>query len=327
MNYSNFLRLSLCFLLHVFSLYSSEKEGPSESWWERLRTRTNNPLARETAYPPWGRTSIDFRKAEAIIANQKPEANPCDESSCIINQRGIAGYSPLERMCRPRNFFHYNFSKYHHSEEERTRIANFLLSQGASNGSIRDAFYSCFASNRDTKVFKKRMIRMLLPHLSPPYRNDYLSKNYGFFSMKSILKRIIHRDESQLTELFLYRNNFGEFTVSRAHKLIDKFPDKLRTRQRSIEEVREMGYPIMELNRSDIETYEKITIETEYPLTWTCMNPLSQIERLEIAKLFLVKGTPQHIIKDALQDCLLNKRYNSEIIPLLQSHLEPESSE
>jgi len=56
------------------------------------------------------------------------------------------------------------------------------------------------------------------------------------------------------------------------------------------------------------------------------MNPLSQQERLNIAKLLLEKGTPQHIIKDALEDCLLNERYNSEIIALLQSHLPPSKS-
>ena len=318
MNYSNFLRLSLCFLLHVSSLYSSEKEDTSESWWERLRTRTNNPLTRETAYPSWGWTNINFLIARTIIENQKPEANPDDESSCIINQRGIAGYSPLERMCRPRNFFHCCFSQYSHSEEEREKIAEFLLSQGASNGSIRDAFYSCFASNRNTKVFKRRMIRILLPHLAPPYRNDYLSKNCEFFSIKPILRRIFHQDENQLTDLLLYRNNFGSFTVDRACKLIDKFPDKLKARQRFAAKHEGIVKKIK---------HEELTITTEYPLTWTCMNPLSQAERLKIAKLFLKKGTPQQVVEDALKDCLLNKRYNSGIIALLQSHLEPEPSE
>jgi len=53
--------------------------------------------------------------------------------------------------------------------------------------------------------------------------------------MKSVFKRILHQGESQLTDLLLYRNNFGKFTVDRARKLIEKFPGKLQTRQISIE--------------------------------------------------------------------------------------------
>jgi len=92
MNYTNFLRLLLCFVLHISILYSSEREETSESWCKRLWTRTNSPLTKKDAYSDYYGQD-EFYKARTIIKNQQPEANFFDENSHIINQRGIGGYS------------------------------------------------------------------------------------------------------------------------------------------------------------------------------------------------------------------------------------------
>ena len=106
--------------------------------------------------------------------------------------------------------------------------------------------------------------------------------------------------KNPLMRMETYKDNSGNFTLDNAKRIATETPS------------RDLCY---------LFHWPKDNVVLE----WACsrQNPLSEEERLKIAKLFLQKDTFNPSKKEALLACLRNKGRNSKIITLLKNRISP----
>jgi len=125
MNYINFFRISFCLLLNISILHSSEMENTRENW--------SNPLMEEEIYLTNGKFTLANAK-EAIEGSEKDLINSFSSSPIIIR--------PLEWLCMS------TFKAF--SKENRLKLADFLLKNGANKESIEEAYFFLKRAKHDT---------------------------------------------------------------------------------------------------------------------------------------------------------------------------------